>query len=283
MTDDRHVVVHTDPRGRIVTMDTITYANDTYGPGDVLIGGSWMGVVPVSFAVPYKPRAIICNDGGVGKDGGGINGLYYLDGHGIAAAAAAANSCEIANGRSHWETGVISHVNHWAAACGCQPGMSVQTCARLLLDWNAETRAKAPPRDGRSTVYSGSEGEIVTVDSIKYVNDTDHDKVVIIGSHGGVTTCTFAIAAAPRGVVVSDGGRGRDGAGIRGLELLDAERIPAAAVAVHSAAIGDGRGLYEHGIISAVNASAAALGACVGMPTRDVAMRFLLREQAFGG
>jgi len=283
MTDDRHTVVHTDPRGRIITMDTITYANETYGPGDVLIGGSWMGVVPVSFAVPYQPRAIICNDGGVGKDGGGINGLYYLDGHGIAAAAAASHSCEIANGRSHWETGVISHVNHWAAACGCTPGMSVQACAERMLDWNAETQAKAPPRDGRSTVYAGEDGDIVTVDSIKYVNDTDQDKVVIIGSHGGVTTCSFAIAAAPRGVVVSDGGRGRDNAGIRGLDLLDAEGIPAAAVAVHSAAIGDGRGLYEHGIISAVNRTAAALGAAIGMPTRAVATQFLQRGKRADG
>jgi len=279
MSDERHVVVHEDARGRIIHMDTITYANETYGPDDVLIGGSWMGVVPVSFAVPYRPRAIICNDGGVGKDGGGINGLYYLDGHGIAAAAAAALSCEIANGRSHWETGVISHVNHWAAACGCAPGMSVQACARRLLDWNAETRAKAPPRDGRSTAYTGSEGEIVTVDSIKYVHGGDHDKVVVIGSHGGVTTCSFAIAAAPRGVIVSDGGGGRDGAGTRGLGLLDAEGIPAAAVSVHSAAIGDGRGIYEHGIVSVVNARAAALGARTGMPARAVAWLLLAQHR----
>lgn len=275
MSDENHVVVFVDGRGRVVCMDTITYANEDYGPADVLIGGSWMGVVPVSFAAPFRPRAIICNDGGVGKDGGGINGLYYLDGLCIAAASASSTSCEIANGLSHWETGSISHVNHWAAACGCRPGMSVQECALHMLDWNEHKKLDAPPRDGRTTAYVSTIGEIVTVDSIKYVNESDRDKVVVIGSHGGVTTCSFAIAAAPRGVIVSDGGRGRDAAGTRGLGLLDNENIPGAAVSVHSAAIGDGRGIYEFGIISEVNNSAVKLGVRPGMPAREVAMFFL--------
>lgn len=275
MVQERHVIVHDDDRGRIVYMDSITHANEKYGPDDVLIGGSWMGVVTVSFAAPLKPKAIICNDAGVGLNGGGINGLYYLDGLYIPAAAAAANSCEIANGQSHWETGVVSHVNHWARACGCEPGMSVQEAARAMLNWSDAVREAAPGRDSRHTVYDADDGQIVTVDSIKFVVPEDRDKVVIIGSHGGVTTCGYAAPVSPRGVITNDGGGGRDGAGTRGLKLLNDTGIPAAGVAVHSASIGDGYGMYQYGIISTVNEAAAALGARPGMRTRDVADLFL--------
>lgn len=278
MVQERHVVAHEDETGRIIYMDSITHANEEYGPNDVLIGGSWMGVVPVSFAIRFGPRAVICNDAGVGNNGGGINGLFYLDGMGIPGAAAAAESCEIASGKSHWETGVISYANHWALACGCKPGMSVQEGARALLKWSKEVKESAPGREARNTVYQGDDGEIVTVDSIKFVAEEDRGRVMVIGSHGGATTCGYAIDRRPRALITSDGGGGRDGAGIRGLTMLDKEGIPGAAVSVHSAAIGDGLGIYERGIISAVNETAKELGVRTGMRARDAALKLVASE-----
>lgn len=279
MVRERHIVAEESDRGRIVLMDTITHANEQYGPDDVLIAGSWMGVVPVSFAVRHRPRAILCNDAGVGAEGGGINGLYYLDGHGIAAAAVAAHSAEIANGQSHWDTGVVSYINHWALACGCRRGMSVKEAARTLLDWKKELMHSAPGREGRHAVYRDPDGEIVTVDSIKFVTAEDRDKVIVIGSHAGATSCAYALAIEPRGVIASDGGGGRDGAGTRGLELLARNGIPGVAVSVHSAGIGDGLGIYERGIVCVVNSVAEALGISPGMRARDVALLLLAAKK----
>jgi hypothetical protein len=188
MVQERHIVAEEREKGRIVLMDSITHANEQYGPDDVLIGGSWMGVVPVSFAVKHRPRAVICNDAGVGAEGGGINALYYLDGMGIPGAAVACHSAEIASGQSQWDTGVISHANHWALACGCRPGMSVKAGARALLGWSKAVMEAAPGRESRHVVYRDGDGEIVTVDSIKFVTDSDRGKVVVVGSHGDVSS-----------------------------------------------------------------------------------------------
>ena len=53
------------------------------------------------------------------------------------------------------------------------------------------------------------------------------------------------------------------------LPALDARGIAAATVAAASARIGDARSTYEDGILSRVNARAAALGLAPGMPARD--------------
>ena len=73
-----------------------------------------------------------------------------------------------------------------------------------------------------------------------FVTEADRGKVVVVGSHGGMTTCGYAVPVGPRGLITSDGGGGRDGAGTRGLGLLAEHGIPGVAVSVHSAAIGDG-------------------------------------------
>ncbi|MPZ87851.1 MAG: hypothetical protein GEU81_07205 [Nitriliruptorales bacterium] len=279
MVEERHIVAEENEYGRIVLMDSITHANEEFGPGAVLIGGSWMGVVPVSFATRYHPKAVLCNDAGVGVNGAGINALYYLDGLGIPGAAVASDSAMIANGRSHWDTGAISFVNHWARACGCEPGMSVREAARALLRWTPQMKEDAPSRESREVVYSDEEGEIVVADSIKYINADDEDRVICVGSHGGETTCGYAVDVSPRGVVTSDGGGGRDNAGTRGLKILAKGGIPAVAVSVHSAPIGDGLSIYEDGVVSVVNEPAAALGLRAGMRARVAAMEMLRRPK----
>ena len=63
-----------------------------------------------------------------------------------------------------------------------------------------------------------------------------------------------------RGALYNDAGIGKDEAGVSRLPALDARGIAAATVSAASARIGDARSTYEDGIISRVNASAAALG-----------------------
>ncbi|MGH7211165.1 MAG: hypothetical protein ACREF1_06845, partial [Acetobacteraceae bacterium] len=68
----------------------------------------------------------------------------------------------------------------------------------------------------------------------------------------------------------NDAGIGIEWAGIARLAALDARGIAAATVAAASARIGEARSTLEDGVLSAVNASAAALGAAVGARAWDV-------------
>ena len=66
------------------------------------------------------------NDAGIGADRIGISRLPVLAARGIPAAAVDCMSARIGDGRSMWESGVISHVNSVAAQMGIARGMSVQ-------------------------------------------------------------------------------------------------------------------------------------------------------------
>ena len=55
--------------------------------------------------------------------------------------------------------------------------------------------------------------------------------MVVSGSHGGTSAAEFAARAGVRAVIFNDAGVGKENAGVRGLELLDALGIAAATVA----------------------------------------------------
>lgn len=78
-----------------------------------------------------------------------------------------------------------------------------------------------------------------------------------------------------RGLIAHDAGVGRDAAGVSGLPLADRFGVPAAAVAVGSARIGDGESVYADGIVSHANARAAALGVVVGQTAAAAAHAML--------
>ena len=94
-------------------------------------------------------------------------------------------------------------------------------------------------------------------------------RIVVSGSHGGVSAGRFALQAAPRLVIFNDAGVGKDGAGIAALALLQAEGIAAGTVAHRSARIGDARSTLEDGVLSHVNACAEGLGLAVGQRLRE--------------
>ncbi len=95
--------------------------------------------------------------------------------------------------------------------------------------------------------------------------------IVVTGSHGGLLggKPETALKYDARAALFNDAGIGVDDAGITRLPALDTRGIAAATVAAASARIGDARSTWEEGILSRVNACAAALGARLGMSARE--------------
>jgi hypothetical protein len=105
-------------------------------------------------------------------------------------------------------------------------------------------------------------------DSITQVSEALRGGAVLAASHGGAYVAGVALRLGLGGVIVSDAGVGRERAGIAGLDLLDTHHVPAAAVSVHSARIGDGSDCLARGVISFANAAAQRIGVSTGMPAR---------------
>jgi hypothetical protein len=107
------------------------------------------------------------------------------------------------------------------------------------------------------------------VDSITELGPADEGCVAVSGSHGGISSARFALAARPRLSVFNDAGVGKDNAGIAALAFLQAQGLAACTVEHRSARIGDAHSTLNDGIISHVNALAAALGILPGQPCRQ--------------
>ncbi len=125
------------------------------------------------------------------------------------------------------------------------------------------------------TAGSGRRGDkigdvdLVLIDSITQIVPEDAGKVVVTGSHGGVSAARFAAAVAARLYVFNDAGIGKQRAGIAGLDRLARAGIAACAVAHDTARIGEPDDSLAGGVVSAVNRPAAALGLQVGARLRD--------------
>ena len=76
-------------------------------------------------------------------------------------------------------------------------------------------------------------------------------------------------------MIGNDAGMGKNSTGIACLAICDTQDIPAAAVALMSAAIDSGVSTYEEGKVSAVNILAASLGVSKNMTAKQAADRFL--------
>ena len=83
-------------------------------------------------ALGVDAAAAVFNDAGVGADRIGISRLPVLAARGIPAVTVACMSARIGDGRSIWESGRISHVNHVAARMGAAREMSVREFARAI-------------------------------------------------------------------------------------------------------------------------------------------------------
>ncbi|MBO9314442.1 MAG: hypothetical protein J7456_01495 [Chloroflexus sp.] len=127
----------------------------------------------------------------------------------------------------------------------------------------------------RKTVISFVYGRVVLMDSISYLTPEEAGACVVSGSHGGLSSARYALTITLAGVVFNDAGIGKDNAGIAGLTLLDTVHLPAVAVAHTSARIGDAADTWEHGIVSAINQTAATRGVQIAMSVQEAVTHML--------
>lgn len=114
---------------------------------------------------------------------------------------------------------------------------------------------------------------VLLLDSITWVEAADAGHIVISGSHGGRSAGEYAILFPLALCCINDAGVGKDRAGIVGLDMLEARGTPGVAFSHDSARIGEAQDAWDHGVVSHVNARAAALGLAVGQPLRAEILR----------
>ena len=102
------------------------------------------------------------------------------------------------------------------------------------------------------------------VDSITELGPRDAGCLAVSGSHGGISSARYALAARPRLSIFNDAGVGKDEAGLAALPFLQSHGLAACTVAHDSARIGEAQSTLDEGIVSHVNALAQALGEVVG-------------------
>jgi hypothetical protein len=258
--------VHPAP---ILTADSIT----RIGPearGAVVVNGSHGGVYAAYVAAKLGVAAAIFNDAGIGRDRAGIAGLGYLAQFGIPAAAIDHMSARIGDGADMMARGLVTHANPPAAALGCRPGLRCDEAAAALA-YAAAGGREPPPALESGFLLIAEPPAVWALDSASAVGPEHEGTIVVTGSHGGLlggkpeTALKYDALAA----LFNDAGIGVDDAGVTRLPALDARGIAAATVAAASARIGDARSTWEDGILSRVNACAAALGARLGMSARE--------------
>lgn len=114
---------------------------------------------------------------------------------------------------------------------------------------------------------------VLLLDSITWLTEDDGGHVVVSGSHGGRSAGEYAVRWPLALCCLNDAGVGKDRAGIVALDMLEARGTPALAYGHMSARIGDARDAWEHGVVTHVNALAAALGFAPGQVLRDAITR----------
>jgi hypothetical protein len=120
---------------------------------------------------------------------------------------------------------------------------------------------------------------VVLLDTIAHVGPQDEGRIVVAGSHGGVSSGEYAARVRIAAVFFNDAGGGKERAGYAALPFLDAQAIAAGTVSHDTAMIGDAKDGWENGVISALNASAKAMGFRVGQPLRHAVRT--LREAVY--
>lgn len=272
---DTQDIVHQVLSGRIIVMDSITFSDERNNTADVLIGGSFCGMLSIRWPLRVNPKGVICHEAGPGRDSAGVSGLWALEALGVAAAAAGTFSCRIADGHDMYDNGVLSHVNDTARKIGVEPGMTVRDAAHRMVEWVRPVHDIYRPIE---IAYESPRGKIMAMGSVTFIKPENEGDVICTGSHFGLTSAAYSSRFRLRGVICNDAGRCRDDSGIAGLEVCQRKGIPGGAVSVETARIGEGMSTYADGILSAVNDAARALGVDVGMAASKAALLMLERD-----
>ena len=111
------------------------------------------------------------------------------------------------------------------------------------------------------------------VDSITELRPHDAGCIAVSGSHGGISSAQYALAARPLIAVFNDAGVGKDAAGLAALAFLQGHGVAACTVAHDSARIGEARSTLADGVVSHCNELARALGVAPGQACSAVVER----------
>lgn len=111
--------------------------------------------------------------------------------------------------------------------------------------------------------------QLKLVDSITELGAHDEGCIAVSGSHGGISSAKYALAARPLLSVFNDAGGGLNEAGMAGLAFLQSHGLAAFTVAHHSAQIGKATSTLANGLINHVNGCAAVLGVQTGWTCRQ--------------
>jgi hypothetical protein len=131
LDEARHLIRSAPGEPEIWVLDSASLVRAA-DAGQIVLVGSHGGGAPAN-ALKADCFAAIFNDAGIGIDAAGIARLPVLDARGIAAATVRADSARIGDGRSTWDTGVLSAVNARGVAAGGRVGMTAQDFVRRLL------------------------------------------------------------------------------------------------------------------------------------------------------
>ncbi len=116
-----------------------------------------------------------------------------------------------------------------------------------------------------------ADARVVRADSVTAFGAEASGSVLVTGSHAGRLVGEWALSVGACGLIANDAGVGKEAAGVGGLDRLDEVGVPAAAVDVWSARIGDGDDTWQCGAVSAINEAAARLGVVSAMSAVEAA------------
>lgn len=270
--------LHAGARGRIMAMDSAYDVAPDNRDRDIVINASYCGVLPARFIAEQRPRGAIGIDCGIGPAGASIAGLWYLEALNIPAAVADVMTVRLGDGVDLYTHGRISTLNRPALDCGVVAGMPVREAALRMLEADPSS-PQASDVTNRTVMETGPDGrQVVCTDSIAFGLPEDVRNVLVTAGHTGRSAVPYLRKVRPFGFICSDGGKGREEAGIAGLAIVEADGLAGATVDARTARMGDGLSSYRDGTISAANALARAAGVQIGMPAAQAASLLLRRQ-----
>jgi hypothetical protein len=275
--------VRTD-RGSVVVIDSPREVANSAVPiqreRDIVVHGAYLAEPVGATLLRAGLRGFVGVDAGGGRNGAGYGALAMADQFGVPAAAASVFTCDMCDGGSVWRDGVISHCNDAAAACGVQPGDPVASAAEKLLaaEPGQERTVRSSQPDTDYLLREEARGSVFGCWSMGLPKGRRSTDVFCVGTPMDKMMAVYVHRnrLAPKGVIGSDGGFGRNRMAVFGLPILQSIGVPAAAVDYRSADLGDPRSIYQDGCISVVNPAAAACGVHKGQSARVAAERLLL-------
>lgn len=257
----------------VVAVDSAYHVDDVNRGRDVVVNGSYTGVLPARFIAEKGPVGSIGVDCAVGPQGASIAGLWYLEACGLPAATADVSGVVLGSGVDVWTNGRISYLNQPARDLGVAEGQSVEDAARAMLSGAVVAPAQAADVTNRRTMVEHRSGRtVVCTDSIAFGLPEDRDTTVLVtAGHTGRSAIPYLERLSPHAFICSDGGMGRDRSGVAALPVLDAQGVPGAAVDARTARMGDALSSWNTGVISAANDLARQAGVTEGMSCREAA------------